>query len=203
MCLAKTLEDASSQSATNETDGIKVETRYLVDYNSSTGVGHTYQLTSNPYRAATSSAASTEPTMGWTLSTALNTGRHSEVQTFSGSGLPTVFGGSNTSSTGVVTTDADANRTLVTDQAGKQRMSTTNALGQLTDVWEITTSDGSTVAVTFPNTSIATGYQTSYSYDTLNNLTTVNQGVQTRSFRETGVWETGVWPVILTCGGSR
>src|SRR5207247_923292 len=99
------------------------------DYNSSTGVGHTYQLTSNPFRAATSSAASGEETMGRTLSTALNTGRHSEVQTFAGAGLPTAFGGSNTASTGVVTTDADSNRTLVTDQAGKQRISRSNALG--------------------------------------------------------------------------
>lgn len=180
--LSKTLEDASTQSATNETDGIKVQTRYLTDYNSGTGVGHTYQLSSNPFRAATSSAASNEPTMGWTLSTALNTGRHSEVQSFAGAGLPAVFGGSNTSSTGVVTTDSDADRTLVTDQAGKQRISRSNALGQLTDVWEVTPSDGSTVAVTFPGTSIATGYQTSYVYDPLNNLTTVSQGSQTRSF---------------------
>jgi YD repeat-containing protein len=52
----------------------------------------------------------------------------------------------------------------------------------LKDIWEVTPSDASTVAVTFPNTSIATGYKTSYNYDTLNNLTTVNQGAQTRSF---------------------
>jgi len=175
--LSKTLEDASTQSATNETDGIKVQTRYLTDYNSGTGVGHTYQLGSNPYRAATSGAASSEPTMGWTLSTALNTGRHSQVETFSGTSLPAPWG-NNTSSTGVVTTDIDSDRTLVTDQTLKQRISRTNALGQLTDVWEITAPDQWTTAVAFPNTSIATGYQTSYSYDTLNNLTAVNQGSQ-------------------------
>jgi RHS repeat-associated protein len=82
-----------------------------------------------------------------------------------------------------VSTDIDANRTFVTDQAGKQRISKTNALGQLTDVYEImAASDASTSSVTFPNTSIAYGYVTSYAYDTLNNLTTVNQGAQTRTF---------------------
>lgn len=48
--LAKTLEDAATQSPYNETDGIKVQTRYL------TSGTYTYQLTSNPYRAATSTA---------------------------------------------------------------------------------------------------------------------------------------------------
>jgi hypothetical protein len=107
-----------------------VQTRYK------TASGYTYQLTSNPYRAATSSAASGEEAMGWTLSTAWSSGIRSEVQTFAGAGLPTAFGGSNTSSTGIVRTNRDADRILVTDQAGKQRISKTNALGQLTDVWE-------------------------------------------------------------------
>lgn len=174
--LAKTLEVASTQSATNETDGIKVQTRYK------TVSGFTYQLTSNPYRASTSSAE-IDATMGWTLSTGWSSGIRSEVQTFAGAGLPTAFGGSNTTSTGIVRTDIDANRTLVTDQASKQRISKTSALGQLTDVYEImTSSDASTSSVTFPNTSIAYGYVTSYVYDTLNNLTTVNQGSQSRAF---------------------
>ncbi|MBK7706123.1 MAG: RHS repeat protein [Acidobacteria bacterium] len=61
--------------------------------------------------------------------------------------------------------------------------SRTNALGQLTDVWEIVpASDSSTESVTFPGTSIAYGYKTSYAYDPLSNLTTVNEGSQTRSF---------------------
>ena len=174
--LAKTLEDASTQSATNETDGIKVQTRYK------TILGYTYQLTSNPFRAS-SATSETDPTMGWTLATAWSDGKRSEIQTFSGAGLPSAFGGSNSNSTGIVRTDIDADRVLVTDQAGKQRISKTNALGQLKDVWEImSASDSATESVTFPNTSIAYGYKTSYSYDTLNNLTTVNQGVQTRSF---------------------
>ncbi|MBL1697743.1 hypothetical protein WAH59_20865, partial [Acinetobacter baumannii] len=75
--------------------------------------------------------------MGWTLSTAWSKGRRSEVETFSGAALPAAFGGNNTNSTGIVRTDVDANRTLVTDQAGKRRISVSNALGQLKEVWEI------------------------------------------------------------------
>ncbi|MGD9631121.1 MAG: hypothetical protein AB7V18_17935 [Pyrinomonadaceae bacterium] len=175
--LSRTLEDAAAQSASNEEHGIKVETRYK------TVEGYTYQLTSNPFRAATSSGASGEATMGWTLSTAWSSGRRSEVETFSGSGLPTVFGGSNTNSTGIVRTDIDAERTLVTDQAGKKRISKTNALGQLKEVWEILAAgETGSESISFPNTSIAQGFKTTYSYDTLNNLTTVNQGAQTRTF---------------------
>ncbi|MCV4593531.1 hypothetical protein OFC51_31275, partial [Escherichia coli] len=91
--------------------GLKVETRYK------TVSGYSYQLVSNPFRAAASSQASNEPTMGWTLSTAWSKGRRSEVETFSGAALPAAFGGNNTNSTGIVRTDVDANRTLVTDQA--------------------------------------------------------------------------------------
>ncbi len=80
----------------------------------------------------------------------------------------------------------DGNRTIITDQAGKQRISLTNALGQLTDIWEIRpSSDGSTVSVTFPGgtySGIAYGYKTSYGYDILGNLTGVDQGSVDRGF---------------------
>ena len=88
----------------------------------------------------------------------------------------------------VVNTAYSGNQVLVTDQAGKQRMSQTNALGQLTDVWEITAADPSTVAVSFPgHTEVTAGYHTSYGYtDTLDDLTSVTQvsaqATQTRSF---------------------
>jgi hypothetical protein len=58
--LKRQLEDSTTESATDETTGIKVQTRYLFS-----GV-NSYALTSNPYRAATSSAATGENTMGWT-----------------------------------------------------------------------------------------------------------------------------------------
>ncbi|MGB7201021.1 MAG: RHS repeat-associated core domain-containing protein [Pyrinomonadaceae bacterium] len=172
--LARTLEDAATEDPYNETHGIKVETRYQ------TGNPNSYQLSSNPFRAAYAAHATNDPTMGWTRSKAVNTGRHSEVETFSGVALPAPWGG-NTNSTGKVQTDIDADRTLVTDQAGKQRISRTNALGQLKDVWEVTASDANTEPITFGALSLH-GYKTSYSYDTLNNLITVNQGIQTRSF---------------------
>src|SRR5690606_4124080 len=77
----------------------------------------------------------------------------------------------------------DAHRTLVTDQAGKSRISNTNALGQLKEVWEIlTASEPGSESVVFPGTTIAHGFKTTYDYDILSNLKTVSQGVQTRTF---------------------
>ena len=64
--LSRTLEDASTQDPEDKCDGtapcagIKVQTRYQ------TGNPNSYKLTSNPYRASTSGAATGEPTMGWT-----------------------------------------------------------------------------------------------------------------------------------------
>ncbi len=168
--LTRQLEDAATQSATDETTGIKMQTLYLTDVNHH----FTYQLDSNPYRAATSGAASAEATMGWTRSKADNGGRVVEVGTFSGSSLPAPWG-TNASSTGVVTTTYDANYTTVTDPAGKKRRSKVNALGQLVRVDE-------------PNASNSLGdlntpaQPTSYTYDTLGNLTQVSQGSQMRTF---------------------
>ncbi len=59
--LTQNLEDSTTQSATDPAAGIKVQTRYLYSG------GGLYQAVSNPYRAASSSAASSEGTMGWTV----------------------------------------------------------------------------------------------------------------------------------------
>jgi len=67
----------------------------------------------------------------------------------------------------VTTTLYGGNTETVTDQAGKQRKSVTDSLGRLITVYE----DPSGL-----------NYSTNYSYDTLDNLTTVAQGGQTRSF---------------------
>lgn len=166
--LSKTLENTLTEVATDETSGIKVQTRYL-----STG-GFNYTLTSNPYRATYPSGESSS-TMGWTRTKVAGHGRQSQTETISGSTLPAPWG-SNNASTGIVTTDLDAHRTLVTDQAQKKRMSATNGLGQLTDVWEIKDWDAETEMVTLPNGSMAYSYKTSYGYDPLNNLTGVTQG---------------------------
>ena len=170
--LSRTLEDSATEDPTDEEDGIKVQTRYSTTYSSPNG--YTYQIASNPYRASTSSAASSEPTMGWTRSKAWHTGIKQEVETFSGSALPAPWG-SNTTSTGKTITDIDANATTVTDQAGKVRRSITNALGQLTRVDE---PNGSNVlgSVSSPNQA------TYYSYNTIGKMVHVEQGAQHRYF---------------------
>jgi RHS repeat-associated protein len=75
----------------------------------------------------------------------------------------------------VVSTSYNGNSVTVTDQAGKLRRTITDALGRLTRVDEpnvnnILDSGGSPVQ------------PTTYTYDVLDNLTGVNQGVQTRTF---------------------
>ncbi len=166
--LTRQLEDAATQSATDETTGIKVQTRYQYSGNFS------YVLTSNPYRAATSASAGGESTMGWSRSKYDNGGRVIEVQTFAGATAPAPWG-ANASGTGIVSTAYDAQFTTATDQAGKVRRSMTDGLGRLTRVDEPDAS-GNLGATTSPVQS------TSYSYDALANLTTVNQGSQTRTF---------------------
>jgi RHS repeat-associated protein len=168
--LSRQLEDATTESATDETAGIKVQTRYSVD-----SVNHfSYQLVSNPYRAATAAEAGGEATMGWSRSQADHTGRLVHVQTFAGATLPAPWGG-NSHSTGAVLTSYDADSTTVTDQAQKTRHSTVDALGRLREVREAPDRQDY-------------NYLTSYQYDALNNLTTVVQGeqgrgtIQTRSF---------------------
>jgi RHS repeat-associated protein len=168
--LSRRLEDSTTQSATDEVTGIKVQMRYLFSGSNS------YTLSSNPYRAAYSNQAS-EGTMGWARSKSDNSGRMIEVQTFGGSSLPAPWS-NNTTSMGTVTTAYDANFTTVTDQALRMRRSMSNGLGQLVRVDE----PGD------PNTNNSLGttdnpaQPTNYAYDTLGNLLTVNQGSQTRSF---------------------
>lgn len=178
--LARTLENAATEDAYNETHGIKVQTRYgfndptpLDPFDPQNTLG-SYVVTSNPYRAATAGAASGEATMGWTRQYGANTGRHSEVETFSGASMPAPWGG-NTATTGVVLTDSDADAATATDQAGKKRRSITNALGQLIRVDE-PDGAGNLGTVTSPV------QPTYYAYDTLGKMVHVQQGVQNRYF---------------------
>jgi len=67
----------------------------------------------------------------------------------------------------IARTSFSGNTVTVTDQAGKARKSVTDALGRLTGIYE----DPSGL-----------NYQTSYAYNVLDDLTTVTQGVQTRTF---------------------
>jgi len=70
----------------------------------------------------------------------------------------------------VVSTNYSGNSVTVIDQAGKQRQSVTDALGRLKQVYEA------------PDDLINYNYLTSYAYDVLDNLNTVTQGTQTRTF---------------------
>ncbi len=166
--LARTLENSVTQGATDETVGVKVQTRYA------TTSTNTYKVISNPYRAANSTAASSEYTMGWVRETVDRSGRAVESQTFDGSGLPAPWG-ANTNSMGISTVAYDANYTTTTDPAGKIKRTRVNGLGQL-DRTDEPDSSNSLGTIASPVQS------TSYTYDALSRMTLVTQGVQTRSF---------------------
>lgn len=174
--LSRTLEDASTEDPTDINDGIKVQTRYKYDNPSSPSTSNgTYTLTSNPYRASTSSGASGEATMGWTLAYKDKTGSTSTVTSYTGAGRPSVFGGSNSTTSGTVTTTVDETATTIEDQAGKLRRSITNAFGQVVRVDE---PNGSNQLGTISSPNQATNYY----YNTLGNMVRVEQGSQNRYF---------------------
>ena len=140
-----------------EQDGGYVATKSLpfaVIQDSETNIWRAAMKASNPYRPL----ANEQPV--WTTALSDELGRAIKTITPDGAMVKTAYSG---------------NAVTVTDQAGKQRRSITNALGQLTRVDE-------------PNDAGQLGdisspiQPTNYSYDTLNNLITVNQGVQTRTF---------------------
>ena len=114
----------------------------------------------NPYR--------TGDTKLWTENTYDDLSRVTKVKTPDNAEVTTAYAISTSGTLGTVVT--------VTDQAGKQRRSLTNGLGQLVRVDEPNDA-GSLGTIASPVQS------TAYSYDTLNNLVTVNQGAQTRTFQ--------------------
>lgn len=69
-----------------------------------------------------------------------------------------------------VTTSYSGNSVTVSDQMNKQRKSVTDALGRLRQIYEA------------PNDTTNFNFLTSYEYDTLDNLTSVTQGTQPRTF---------------------
>jgi RHS repeat-associated protein len=102
--------------------------------------------TSNPYR--------TGEAVPWTTTACDGLGRVLTATTPDGAQVNTVYNG---------------DQATVTDPAGKQRSSTTDALGRLTQVVEVLGEGG-------------LEYVTTYTYDVLDNLRTVTQGEQTRTF---------------------
>jgi RHS repeat-associated protein len=112
-----------------------------------------YSLTSNPFL---SNGASTEPTLGWTLQKFDQAGRVSDVSYFSGQAKPAPFG-TNASLTAHETYVYTGNTTTITDPQTNTRATTTDALGRV-----ISASEGSFSTAT-------------YTYDVLDNLTSVTQ----------------------------
>lgn len=136
---------------------------------------------SNPYRT-TGSDQPVNPSGLWTTNAYDDLGRVKSVTTPDGATVYRLY---------------DGTRVLVTDQAQKQRMSKTDALGRLTDVWEVRSADSATgtESVSFPIPAslasavpaVSAGYRTSYAYDVLGNLRTLAQPLgtqtgQTRTF---------------------
>lgn len=169
--LMTTLEDALTQDPTNEAHGIKVQTRYK---SVSGQNGGNYTLVSNPFRAASSSAASNEPTMGWKVDFDNSSGKLSTSESFSGVALPAPWG-SNSSTTGLSKEEEDANTTTTTDESDKKRRIVTDGLGRMIRVDEPNGSNN-LGNITSPNQA------TNYVYDTLGNLTDIVQGGQARTF---------------------
>lgn len=126
----------------------------------------------NPYETAEHMGPISQTAL-WTKTRYDALGRAWEVETPDGAKVITHF---------------DGDRTLVTDQSGKQRLSKVDALGHLTEVWEVRSPDPvtGTEAVTFPHhddiPDVAAGYRTAYAYDALGNLRKVKQGEQRRYF---------------------
>ena len=140
-----------------EADGNYVATKlipFVMVQDPETQVWRAGTKSSNPYRPN----AGEQPI--WTTSLIDSLGRGFKVITPDGA---------------IIKTEYSGNTVTVTDQALKQRRSITNGLGQLTRVDEPNDA-GQLGAITNPN------QPTNYSYDILNNLTTVQQGGQTRSF---------------------
>ena len=160
--LSQELETPVPLSSPNSTLGIKVQTRYLYSGNNS------YKLVSNPYRAATNSvgASATQLGMGWHVTTYDQNGRTVSAETFDASGLPAPWGG-NANNWGTVTTAYNSNATTVTDEAGVTRQTNVDGGGRLSQVME---------------DPLGLNFNTSYSYDALDNLVGVNQSGQMRSF---------------------
>ncbi|MGB7068652.1 MAG: hypothetical protein WBD22_04100 [Pyrinomonadaceae bacterium] len=135
------------------------------------------QIDPDPFGGYSGQTCSTRTGLEWTTHTFDTAGRPWKITTPDGAVSETIYG--------LATTGAQIGTTVtVKDQALKERRSITNAFGQLTRVDEPNTS-GQLGSISAP-------IQPSYcAYDILNNLTTVSQGVQTRSFVSTSTEEAG------------
>jgi RHS repeat-associated protein len=164
------LQTTDQNVAVTSQTGIKVQTRYLYQ------APYTYKLVSNPYRAGTSSAAGGEDTMGWTLTRFDQNGRVNKVMRYPGATPPPPFNGTDSDggcpgSQAAAYSCYSASSTLGSsvaqyDEVGNNTLSYTDGLGRLAQVTEYG----------FANTAYATSLTTTYSYDTLDDLTSVAPG---------------------------
>ncbi len=138
---------------TTEAQQFEGGTNYIAVQTQYDGAGRAFKI-SNPFRPWQSETAI------WTTSGFDSLGRVTSVTTPDGSVVSTAYSG---------------NAVTVTDPAGKLRRSISDAIGRLIRVDEPNASN-SLGTISSPSQS------TSYSYDVLNNLTTVIQGTQQRFF---------------------
>ena len=145
--------ESGSQNVDDDTAGIKVQTRYGY------GSPWTYQLVSNPYRAAYSTQAGGESTMGWTLNASDAQHGTAIVTHAAGTSPPSLPGAlSGCADSGSQVTCASNTTTTTVDEAGVTRTNTVDGMGRLISVVENSLCN-STV---------------NYGYDVLGNLTSVN-----------------------------
>jgi RHS repeat-associated protein len=139
--------------------GIKVKTTYIQPAGSGKRV-----IASTPYRSEN------DATLQWNCTEYDRLGRAIAVAMFKGSSAPTDCE-SATNRTGITITEYSVDTagawTSVTDPAGKKRKMRSDALGHLMEVVE--DPDG-------------LNYHATYQYDPLDNLISVTQGAQTRTF---------------------
>jgi RHS repeat-associated protein len=119
--------------------------------------GFSYDLVSNPFRTA-----ATQDSMGWTLTRRDAAGRLNQVTTYAGAAAPGPWA-ANTAILGTTSTGYNGDTTTTTDPAGKVSTVQVDALGRV-------------VYAT------AGAMSTTNAYDILDNLSTVTQGTQVRSF---------------------
>ncbi len=125
------------------------------------GDGVTYEAVSNPYRTTSDVSA------GWTRKIYDQLQRLVELDHFSGATPPYPWNASNTSPASSATISYSSNLTTTIDEAGKEKITAQDAFGRLTSVTED------------PN---GLNYPTTYMYDFANNLKTVTQSSETRTF---------------------
>jgi RHS repeat-associated protein len=150
----------------NITDGIKAETSYIYPIPTNgvyPWVGR-YAISSTPYRSTS------DATLEWTCTKYDLLGRVEKVAMFKGSSQPSSCD-STSNRTGYTQTsynsDSNGKWITVTDPAGMVRKQRSDSLGRLVEVVEDPSSSD---------------YHTTYAYDALDNLTTVTQGSQSRTF---------------------